>query len=105
MKGSYSPVVSLFDTTGAILVDPPCLNPSPSEIVEGAERAERLHESMYALSTVERNVIIRRYGLYGTAMQTQEKIATERSTSRQAVGSAQRRAIDKLRIILRGIDL
>lgn len=57
---------------------------------------ESLHEYLNILNEKERNIIMKRYGLYGSNIYTQKDIATELKISRSYVSRIEKRALVKL---------
>ena len=57
---------------------------------------ERLHQYMKVLNTREKDIIIKRYGLYGSDVYTQKDISTMLKISRSYVSRIEKRALVKL---------
>ena len=57
---------------------------------------EKLEENLKVLTRREKNIIIKRYGLYNTKSQTQKEIAKELNISRSYVSRIEKRALTKV---------
>ena len=77
-------------------------DPDIAESVSDRIEAKRLYTALPRFLTgAERNIIIRRYGLYGTKRETQQKIADSLGISRSYVSRIEKRCIEKLANALR----
>lgn len=81
--------ISLIDVLNCEEVD---LN----EEIDLQNNIELLHKYLNILSPREKEIIIKRYGLYNTKEQTQKKIAKSMNISRSYVSRIEKRAITKI---------
>ena len=97
-------VVSLDDTIGydkdgnsIALIDVLESNDSPlHEQVDLKENINLMEKYMHKLNKREKEIIIKRYGLYNTNSMTQKEIANELKISRSYVSRIEKRAITKI---------
>ena len=67
-----------------------------TEEIHTKDLIEKLEENLKVLSRREKNIIIKRYGLYNTKSLTQKEIAKELNISRSYVSRIEKRALKKL---------
>ena len=67
-----------------------------TEEIHTKDLIEKLEENLKVLSRREKNIIIKRYGLYNTKSLTQKEIAKELNISRSYVSRIEKRALTKV---------
>ncbi len=67
-----------------------------TEEIHTKDLIEKLEENLKVLSRREKNIIIKRYGLYNTKSLTQKEIAKELNISRSYVSRIEKRALSKV---------
>lgn len=78
---------------------------SPEEEIVNVDSLEQIEAVMSKLSLRHRDILTRRFGLFGTEIQTLDRVGSELSLTRERVRQLQLEAIRRLRVIMKSQGL
>ena len=74
---------------------------APDKVIDTNERQQRLNQLLDSLDERERSILLMRYGLDGKPPKTLEEVSKQIGRTRERVRQIQKRALSKLRYVMK----